>query len=129
MGIGFAIPVSSARQVLDAIVRDGQVTRGWIGVEPQELNAELAQAFSVKTGSGVIITGVLQNGPAAQAGVRPGDVITAVAGRPVKNVSELLGAVAALKPGEPAKLAIERRDQRAELSVTPAKRPGAKRTR
>ncbi len=129
MGIGFAIPVSSARQVLDAIVRDGQVTRGWIGVEPQELNAELAQAFSVKAGSGVIITGVLQNGPAAQAGVRPGDVITAVAGRPVKNVSELLGAVAALKPGEPAKLAIERRDQRAELSVTPAKRPGTKRAR
>jgi Do/DeqQ family serine protease len=129
MGIGFAIPVSSARQVLDAIVRDGQVTRGWIGVEPQELNAELAQAFSVKAGSGVIITGVLQNGPAAQAGVRPGDVITAVAGRPVKNVSELLGAVAALKPGEPAKLAIERRDQRTELSITPGKRPGAKRLR
>ena len=129
MGIGFAIPVSSARQVLDAIVRDGQVTRGWIGVEPQELSAELAQAFSVKAASGVIITGVLQNGPAAQAGVRPGDVVTAVAGRPVKNVSELLSAVAALKPGEPAKLAIERRDQRSELSITPGKRPGAKRVR
>ncbi len=129
MGIGFAIPVSSARQVLDAIVRDGQVTRGWIGVEPQELNAELAQAFSVKAASGVIITGVLQNGPAAQAGLRPGDVVTAVGGRSVKNVSELLSAVAALKPGEPAKLAIERRDQRSELSITPGKRPGAKRLR
>jgi serine protease DegQ len=129
MGIGFAIPVSSARQVLDAIVRDGQVTRGWIGVEPQELNAELAQAFSVKAQSGVIITGVLQNGPAAQAGLRPGDVVTAVGGRSVKNVSELLSAVAALKPGEPAKLAIERRDQRTELNITPGKRPGAKRLR
>ena len=129
MGIGFAIPVSSARQVLDAIVRDGQVTRGWIGVEPQELNAELAQAFSVKAQSGVIITGVLQNGPAAQAGLRPGDVVTAVGGRSVKNVSELLSAVAALKQGEPAKLAIERRDQRTELSITPGKRPGAKRLR
>jgi serine protease DegQ len=103
MGIGFAIPVSSARQVLDAIVRDGQVTRGWIGVEPQELNAELAQAFDVQVQAGVIITGVLQNGPAAQAGLRPGDVITQVAGRPVGNVSQLLGAVAALKPGEPAR--------------------------
>ena len=129
MGIGFAIPVSSARQVLDAIVRDGQVTRGWIGVEPQELSAELAQAFSVKAENGVIITGVLQNGPAAQAGMRPGDVVTAVAGRPVKNVSELLGAVAALKPGEPTKLSIERRDQRSELNITPGKRPAAKRMR
>ncbi|MEI7783234.1 MAG: trypsin-like peptidase domain-containing protein [Betaproteobacteria bacterium] len=129
MGIGFAIPVSSARQVLDAIVRDGQVIRGWIGVEPQELNAELAQAFSVKAASGVIITGVLQNGPAAQAGLKPGDVVTEVAGRPVKNVSELLSAVASLKPGEPAKVAIERRDQRTELSITPGKRPGAKRVR
>ena len=95
MGIGFAIPVSSARQVLDAIVRDGQVTRGWIGVEPQELNAELAQAFDVQVKGGVIITGVLQNGPAAQAGLRPGDVITQVAGRPVSTVWQLLGAVAA----------------------------------
>jgi S1-C subfamily serine protease len=119
MGIGFAIPVSSARQVLDAIVRDGQVTRGWIGVEPQELNAELAQAFDVQVQAGVIITGVLQNGPAAQAGLRPGDVITQVAGRPVGNVSQLLGAVAALKPGEPASVTISRRDRRSDLTVVP----------
>ena len=66
MGIGFAIPVSTAKQVLEGIVRDGQVTRGWIGVEPQELNAELAEAFNLKPeaakAGGVIITGVLQNG-------------------------------------------------------------------
>ncbi len=126
MGIGFAIPVSSARQVLDAIVRDGQVTRGWIGVEPQELNAELTQAFDVQVQAGVIITGVLQNGPAAQAGLRPGDVITQVAGRPVANVSQLLGAVAALKPGEPASVTIARRDRRSELTVVPGKRPSPK---
>jgi Do/DeqQ family serine protease len=126
MGIGFAIPVSSARQVLDAIVRDGQVTRGWIGVEPQELNAELAQAFDVQVQAGVIITGVLQNGPAAQAGLRPGDVITKVAGRPVSNVSQLLGAVAALKPGEPASVTISRRDRRSDLTVVPGKRPSPK---
>ncbi|MCE2879985.1 MAG: PDZ domain-containing protein, partial [Comamonadaceae bacterium] len=126
MGIGFAIPVSTARQVLDSIVREGQVTRGWIGVEPQELNAELAQVFNVKATQGVIITGVLQNGPAAAAGVRPGDVITQVAGKPVKNVPELLSAVATLKPGEPAQLSIERGDRRSELSITPGKRPGPK---
>jgi hypothetical protein len=65
MGIGFAIPVSTAKQVLEGIVRDGRITRGWIGVEPNDLSAELAQTFDVKTRQGVIITGVLQNGPAA----------------------------------------------------------------
>ena len=63
--------------VLDGIVKDGQVTRGWIGVEPNDLSPELAETFEVKTKEGVIITGVLQNGPAAQAGMRPGDVIVA----------------------------------------------------
>src|SRR3989338_4920918 len=88
MGIGFAIPTSTARSVLDAIVRDGQVTRGWIGVEPQDLTPELAESFGLASGTGVIITGVLQNGPAAQAGIRPGDVIVGVAGRNVTNVAQ-----------------------------------------
>jgi serine protease DegQ len=79
MGIGFAIPVSTAKQVLEGIVKDGVVTRGWIGVEPQDLNPELMETFGVKAAAkdGVLITGVLQNGPAAQAGIQPGDVITA----------------------------------------------------
>ncbi len=71
MGIGFAIPVSTAKLVLDGIVRDGQVTRGWIGVEPNELSPELAQTFGVQATRGVIITGVLQGGPAAQAAYAP----------------------------------------------------------
>jgi serine protease DegQ len=126
MGIGFAIPVSTAKQVLEGIVKDGQVTRGWIGVEPQELNAELVEAFKlkpevIKTG-GVIITGVLQNGPAAQGGIRPGDVITAVNGQPVSNVSQLLTAVAALKPGTPAPLTVLRGNGPVEIAVTPGKR-------
>jgi len=122
MGIGFAIPVSTAKQVLEGIVKDGQVTRGWIGVEPQELNAELAETFNVKAKSGVIITGVLQNGPAAQAGIRPGDVITAVNGKAVGNVTELLGAVAALKPGVAAPLTVLRKDSKTDIAVTPGKR-------
>ncbi|MDB5965581.1 MAG: Do family serine endopeptidase, partial [Polaromonas sp.] len=122
MGIGFAIPVSTARQVLESIVKDGQVTRGWIGVEPQELNAELAETFDVKAKTGVIITGVLQNGPAAQAGIRPGDVVTAVDGKAVTNVSELLTAVAALKPGVASPLTVLRKDSKTEISVTPGKR-------
>jgi Do/DeqQ family serine protease len=122
MGIGFAIPVSTARQVLEGIVKDGQVTRGWIGVEPQDLSPELAETFRIGLRSGVIITGVLQNGPAAQAGIRPGDVITAVAGKEVANVTELLSAVAALKPGIAAPLMVVRKDQPTEIAITPGKR-------
>ena len=126
MGIGFAIPTSTAKQVLESIVKDGQVTRGWIGVEPQELNAELLETFNVKPAvlqqGGVIITGVLQNGPAGQAGIQPGDVITAVQGLAVRNVTELLAAVAALKPGTAAPLTVIRKNNQSEISVTPGKR-------
>ena len=127
MGIGFAIPVSTARLVMEGLVKDGQVTRGWIGVEPNELSPELAETFGVKARRGVIITGVLQNGPAALAGVRPGDVITAVAATEVANVSELLSAVAALKPGTPSKFRLQRRDEQLTLDVTPGVRPKPRR--
>ena len=123
MGIGFAIPVATAKQVMEGIVKDGQVTRGWIGVEPNDLSPELAETFGVKAKEGVIITGVLQNGPAAQAGIRPGDVITGVAGKPVSHVSELLSSVAALKPGQASKFSLLRRDQPIELEVKPGVRP------
>jgi Do/DeqQ family serine protease len=127
MGIGFAIPVSTAKQVLESIVKEGQVTRGWIGVEPSELSPELAETFGIKTSQGVIITGVLQNGPAAQSGIRPGDVITGVAGKPVHNVSELLSSVAALKPGSPAKFSLQRQNNPLELDVVPGVRPKPRR--
>ncbi len=123
MGIGFAIPVSTAKQVLEAIAKDGVVRRGWIGVEPADLSPELKETFGVKARQGVLITGVLQNGPAAQAGVRPGDVIVEVAGKQIANVSELLTNVAALKPGAPAKFKVQRRDDAMDLNVTPGLRP------
>jgi serine protease DegQ len=117
--------------VMDGLVKDGQVTRGWIGVEPQELTAELAETFNLKAASGtnstllqgVIITGVLQNGPAAKAGIQPGDVITQVVGKPVTNVAELLANVAALKPGTASAFSVRRADKSLELQVTPAPRP------
>lgn len=123
MGIGFAIPISTAQMVMQSIVRDGQVTRGWIGVEPNELSPELAETFGVKARQGVIITGVLQNGPAARAGIRPGDVITRVAGKPVVTVTELLSGVSGLKPGSPATFSLQRQDAQLELDVTPGLRP------
>lgn len=127
MGIGFAIPVSTAKQVLESIVKDGQVTRGWIGVEPSELSAELAETFGIKANRGVIITGVLQNGPAAQAGIRPGDVITSVAGKPVQDVSGLLAQVAALKPGVAARFGLLRQNNQTEIDVVPGVRPKPRR--
>ena len=123
MGIGFAIPVSTAKLVLEGIVKDGQVTRGWIGVEPNDLSPELAETFGVKAKEGVIITGVLQNGPAAQAGIKPGDVVVKVGDKPVNNVSELLSSVAALKPGTPAQFNLLRRDSKVDVAVTPGLRP------
>jgi Do/DeqQ family serine protease len=123
MGIGFAIPVSTAKLVLESIVKEGVVKRGWIGVEPADLSPELMETFGVKAKRGVLITGVLQNGPAAQAGVRPGDVIVEVAGKQVANVSELLSNVAALKPGAAAKFKVQRRDDAVDVNVTPGLRP------
>jgi len=123
MGIGFAIPVSTAKLVLEGIVKDGQVTRGWIGVEPSELTPELAQTFGVAAQQGVIITGVLQNGPAALAGMKPGDVVTGVAGQEVHNVSELLTQVASLKPGSATPFDVQRADGKTKLQVTPGVRP------
>jgi Do/DeqQ family serine protease len=126
LGIGFAIPVSTARQVLEGIVRDGQVVRGWVGIEPMALTPELAETFGLKQTEGVIVTGVLQNGPAANAGLRPGDLLLKVSGQPVKNVGELLTQVAALTPGKSAKLEVVRRNQNLSLDVTPSQRPKPK---
>ena len=128
MGIGFAIPVSTAQQVMRELISSGRVTRGWIGVEPQDMSAELAATFNLPRAGGqalqgVVITGVLQNGPAARAGIRPGDVITGVEDQQVGNVPELLRQVASLQPGKPAKVQIWRGQGLTEVTVTPGQRP------
>ncbi|HOE40488.1 MAG TPA: trypsin-like peptidase domain-containing protein [Rhodoferax sp.] len=123
MGIGFAIPVSTAKMVLEGIIKDGQVTRGWIGVEPNELTQELAQTFGVATRQGVIITGVLQNGPAASGGMKPGDVVTRVANQDIHNVPDLLTAVSALKPGTAVVFEVLRTSGKVALQIAPGVRP------
>jgi Do/DeqQ family serine protease len=126
MGIGFAIPVSTARQVMEGLIKDGQVTRGWIGVEPRDLTPEIAQTLNLPIRQGVLITGVLQSGPAAASGLRPGDVVVKVANRPVANTSQLLNAVAGLKPREAAVIGVQRGDKALDLNVTVAQRPAAR---
>jgi len=123
MGIGFAIPVSTAKMVLEGIIKDGQVTRGWIGVEPNELTPELAQTFGVQADHGVIITGVLQNGPAAQGGMKPGDVVVRVASQDVHNVAEMLSLVAALTPGQKQAFEVQRPAGPTILTIAPGVRP------
>jgi Do/DeqQ family serine protease len=123
LGIGFAIPVSTARQVMESLIQDGQVTRGWIGVEPRDLTPEMAETFNLPVKEGVLITGVLHNGPAAQGGIRPGDVVVMVGGHKVANTSQLLNTVAALKPGALSVVQIQRGGDILTLNVVVAKRP------
>jgi len=125
LGIGFAVPVDLARQVMDDLVRDGRVIRGWIGVEPRDLTPELASSLGLDKVSGVLISGVLQGGPAAQAGVRPGDVVTAVGDRPVLTTADLLKAVAGLKPQSTTTLMVVRSAQRLSISLKVGQRPAA----
>ncbi|WP_298834579.1 Do family serine endopeptidase [uncultured Piscinibacter sp.] len=126
MGIGFAIPVNTARQVMEGLIRDGQVTRGWIGVEPRDLTPEIAQTLNLAVRQGVLITGVLQGGPASSGGMRPGDVVVKVADKPVTTTAQLLNAVAALKPRETTVIAVQRGDRAVDLNVTVGQRPKAR---
>ena len=123
MGIGFAIPANTAQHVMEGLVRDGQVTRGWIGIEPRDLTPEIAQTFNLPVSQGVLITGVLQDGPAGDSGMLPGDVVLEVAGKRVLNTSQLLNAVASLKPQTRAAFVIQRGKESLTLKITAAQRP------
>ena len=125
LGIGFAIPTDVAQKVMESLIRDGVVRRGWIGVEPRELTPEIAESLDLSTRSGVLITGVLQDGPAGKGGLRPGDVVVAVADRPVTTVAQLLEAVADLPPGQPATVRVQRGQKPLTLTldVVQRKRP------
>jgi Do/DeqQ family serine protease len=123
LGIGFAIPVSTARQVMEALIKDGQVIRGWIGVEPRDLTPEIAKTLDLSVSRGVLITGVVQAGPASEGGLRPGDVVLKIAGTPVTNTPQLLNAVAALKPRETATISVQRGASSVDLKVVVAQRP------
>jgi serine protease DegQ len=125
LGIGFAIPVNTAKQVMESLIADGSVKRGWIGVEPRDLTPEIAQSFNLPVKQGVLITGVLQNGPAGSAGLRPGDVVTQVADMKVVNTAQLLAAVAAIKPQTEASFAVQRREEKLLIKITVAQRPQA----
>jgi serine protease DegQ len=122
LGIGFAVPADTARAVMQALVQGGSVRRGWIGVVPRDLSAELAQSLNLPVQSGVLITGVVQDGPAARGGVQPGDVVTKIGNKAVHNTGELLSAVAALAPNSAASLGLQRGAKILEVRVQVAER-------
>ncbi|MRR50682.1 MAG: Do family serine endopeptidase [Rhodocyclaceae bacterium] len=123
MGIGFAIPVSLARSVMEQIIKTGSVTRGWVGVEVQEITPELAESFRLPGVEGAAITGVMRGSPADKAGIKPGDVLLKIDGKPVKDSQVMLELIAALAPGSSAKFTLRRNGGEVELPVTIGKRP------
>jgi len=127
MGIGFAIPINLAKQVMESILKNGSVTRGWIGVEPQNLSKELSESLGLPGNTaGVLLSGVLEGGPAARGGVKPGDVLTAVNGDKTKDVKQLLNQIAQIGPGNEATLTILRKGKEVVMTVQTGKRPKPK---
>lgn len=122
-GIGFAIPMSLARNSMAQIVEHGYVRRGWLGVEIQELTPQLAESFHISEMYGIIIAGVLRSGPAAQAGLEPGDVITHINGQAVNNARAALDAIAQTRPGDRIRIRGLRGGESLEREATVAERP------
>lgn len=122
-GIGFAIPVSLAREVMDQIIATGRVERGWLGVQAQDVTPELAQRTGAKSGTGVLISAVARRSPAAAAGLQPGDVVTAIQGKAVPDAAALMAATAAIKPGSEVNVEVLRQAKPLSLRATLGERP------
>jgi serine protease Do/serine protease DegQ len=122
-GIGFAIPITMARDIMTQLIARGRVVRGWLGVVIQDLTPELAAGFGVKEDAGVLVAEVMKDGPAEAAGLKPGDVITGFAGSAIKDVTDLQKRVAAVEPGRPTPIMVMRDHAPLALSVKVGEQP------
>ncbi|MDP2246959.1 MAG: PDZ domain-containing protein, partial [Nitrosomonadales bacterium] len=123
MGIGFAIPVSLAKQVMEQIIRQGGVVRGWVGIEAQDITPQLAESFKLSHTQGSLIAGILPNSPAEKAGLKPGDILLEINGNKVNDSSFMLNLIAGLQPNEKATLRIARNQRELDIEVVIGKRP------
>ncbi len=123
MGIGFAIPVSIAKHVMEQIARQGSVTRGWIGIEAQDMTPELAESFKLKSPTGSLIAGVIKGSPAERAGLKSGDILLEINGHQVLNSGSMLSLIAELKPNKQALLKISRNQKQINVPVMIGRRP------
>ena len=126
LGIGFSIPASTAKSVMEQIIQNGSVQRGWIGVGVQDMTREIAESFKTPEIRGALITEVFRGTPADRGGIRVGDVLVAVDGQPVTDSGSMLNLIAALKPGSEATLKLVRAAKPLEIRVTVGKRPPKK---
>lgn len=122
-GIGFAIPMSLAKNSMAQIVEKGYVSRGWLGVEIQELTPQLAESFGIKGEKGIIVAGVLRGGPADKAGLEPGDIITKLNGNTIESAHAALNTIAQTAPGDSLDIVALRNGKPLELKATVAERP------
>ena len=129
LGIGFAIPISIARSVMEQIIQTGTVTRGWIGVEAQEITQELAESFGLPDTAGALIAGVLRGSPADVGGIKPGDILLAVNGTSVKDPQIMLDLIASQKPGDAISFKLRRQKTLVDAQVKIGKRPPQQRER
>lgn len=123
VGIGFAIPSDTAIKVLDDIIKNGRVIRGWLGVEAQRLAPQIAQRLGIEPPAALLITDVHVAGPAFQSGLKPGDVITHINGQRVGDGASGMNLIAQLSPGDPISLKVIRRDQHLTIAAIAGTRP------
>ncbi|MDP1537235.1 MAG: Do family serine endopeptidase [Burkholderiales bacterium] len=123
LGIGFAIPAGTAKTVMEQIIQTGSVQRGWIGVGVQDMTREIAESFKIPGTRGALITEIFRGTPAERGGMKVGDVLIAVDGKPVTDSATMLNLIAALVPGNPATLRVMREAKEIDLKVTVGKRP------
>jgi len=126
LGIGFAIPVSTAKKVMEQIIQNGSVTRGWIGVAAQELTPELAESFKLGDIQGVLISEVMRGGPADKAGVKPGDILISVDDKLLVDSHTMLETISSIVPGKVSALKLLRNQQEVVVQVKVGKRPKPK---
>lgn len=122
-GIGFAIPVDLAREVMHEIIEKGYVARGWLGIEVQALNQALVESFGLEDSRGVLIAGILQRGPAYRAGLQPGDVIVGLEGQRVDSARQALNIIARKRPGESILIEARRNGQALYVETRVDQRP------